>query len=867
MKRKTFKKSLAVILSLILTISVVVQNVSLVYGEEIVEPFEIITNAPGNFEKETFEIKNLYRVTSVRNIKDTNNETKITFNSIGNKVTIEVQGQNVDHISSGPNAGKYKYALEVKYTLNIAPKLEINNIDGKRYNADNSDPNKGGYIEINGTITDPNTDEKISLYYLVDEYSSNEAISTNSPSNNATPSISSTPTNTTSTSTPTISASGTPTVSSTPVPTPKPLNFQATKGSSQGKPFTITSNGSSVQFTCYIPIHSYSDGLHKINIWAEDEVHKKPENPMRVLTFINDKDNPKEPIIQGSPEKEYTQSVKVKISPPSPSSAIPENLTIFYCLKNENVCKKYTYGDEGFSVKENQTVIAACYDEFGKKSDIYEYQIKNIDTESPLKPSIKFTSETSVTDKITFIINHGIDKVKDLDTDKEINGPIKKSQYSYDEGKTWKDYNDTSSKEYAVILNTEKSGTFKIWAKTIDQAGNASEIYKSEDVTIKPPVAVTSPSPTGTQGTIITVPANVVPAALVSTSTPTPTNTPVQPTPTPSPIPVPADLGIFLTSAKTAYEENSTVAFSVYYTNKLDTPADKVVVKAQIPEKATVMDAAKGTVTGNTISWDLGTLKAKSTGEIIFKIKLGAADLSEVKMSAKASISSANQMKNADDDESTFNFIGFSKKIEGKPHMKFINGYETKEFKPENMVTRAEVAKILVTALSLGKGTDTGKKFKDVDKKHWAYDYIIAAVNNGLFSGYEDGTFLPNKAITRAELATALAKYLKLKNIEPVKYNFNDISKHWAKNYIEEIFRSKLIAGYSDGSFKPDAQIKRCECVTIIDRLLNRGPIKDADCGFIDVSKTHWAYGYIAEASIDHSYTRNTDGSETKKNK
>jgi hypothetical protein len=224
-------------------------------------------------------------------------------------------------------------------------------------------------------------------------------------------------------------------------------------------------------------------------------------------------------------------------------------------------------------------------------------------------------------------------------------------------------------------------------------------------------------------------------------------------------------------------------------------------------------------------------------------------------------------LKNMDDDQSVFNFIGFSRKIEGKPHVKFINGYETKEFKPENMITRAEVAKILVTALSLGKSTDTGKKFSDVDKKHWAYDYIITAVNNGLFSGYSDGTFLPNKAITRAELSTALAKYLKLNNIEPYKIHFNDINSHWAKNYIEEIFRSRLIEGYIDGSFKPDAQIKRCECVTIIDRLLNRGPLKDADCGFTDVNKSHWAYGYIAEGSIDHSYTRNSDGSETIKKK
>jgi hypothetical protein len=842
MKTKAFKKSLAVILSLILAMSVIIQNISLVYGDEVVKTKETkyLGNAehPVDFE---FEIEKNSEITSIESVKIPGNTSENIIEDVvinGNTVTGSVYGKNAEVVTNG-----YIYKFKINYNKNAAPVLSISEPPSniKRYNGFE-------YIEVKGSVNDPNK-EDIKLYYLINKYSSS---ATQSPVT----------TTLTTASTTTLLVSPTPTGLSTSVPTPTPKSFQEKPGESLEGPYTIKRVENITNFTCYLPLGDLDegDGLYELSIWAEDKLQKS--NVVN-RTFYRDTVRPANPEFNISPNDKYSKAVSVSIKyPTSSQSNIPEkNVKIYYKTSKENVCKLYT---ANFQITENMTVTAACYDEFGRKSSEQPCTIKNIDNTPPSKPRIAFKSETTVADKpIKFVINHGTDKVIDLKTGKEINGPVT-SKYSYDNGKTWFDYTDINSSIEAEISNTKKSGTFKIWAKTIDQAGNESESYKSEDVTIKSSTPVTSPSPTGSQGTI-TAPNNYVPAAPVST--PTPTSTPIGPTPTSTPIPVPVDLGVFLTSAKTAYEENSTVAFSVYYTNKLSTPADKVVVKAEIPQKATVVDTAKGTVTGNNIFWDIGTLNAKSAGEIIFKIKLGTADSSEVKMSSKVSISSANQMKNTDDDESTFNFISFSKKIEGKPHVKFINGYETKEFKPENMITRAEVAKILVTALSLGKGTDTGKKFTDVDKKHWAYDYIISAVNNGLFSGYSDGTFLPNKAITRAELSTALAKYLKLKNIEPYKFHFNDISKHWAKNYIEEIFRSKLIEGYSDGSFKPDAQIKRCECVTIIGRLLNRGPLKDADCGFIDVKKTHWAYGYIAEGSIDHSYTRNSDGSESKKSK
>ncbi len=855
MKSKTFRKSLAVVLSLILALSVIIQNVSLVYGEEIYKEWKTkylgVKDRPEDF---TFEIEDLLDVTKIESVKvpgKSSDNVILNEKVNGNTVSGSIYGDNAEVVDGG-----YIYKFKINYNKNTAPVLTISDPPTmiKRYDGYE-------YIEVKGSVTDPNN-QNIKLFYLINKA---QPQASQSP-------VVATPTNTSSTPT----TSVTPTTSATPTP----KSFQSVAGKDDGVPYTIEHKGGSSEFKCYLPIGDLTegDGLYNISIWANDGLKK---SNVVDRTFYRDTAKPTKPEINVNPNDKYSKKVNVNIVyPTSSQSSIPEKkirIEYDYITSKGSVYKSYTGNTTSFELDENlTTVTAACYDEFNRKSIERSYKIINIDNTPPSAPQIILKSDSTVTDKpIKFVINHGTDKVIDLNAYNnakeinEINGPVY-SKYSIDGGKTWDDYKDINSKFEAEISNTQKVGDFEIIAKTVDSVGNESIYSEPVKVTIKSTKPAPTPTPSNNSGSggggggYVYIPP-------VQSATPTP-STVIDPAstipkavPTPTPIPVPADLGVFLTSDKTAYEENSTVAFSVYYNNKLTTPAENVVIKAEIPQDTTVVDAAKGTVSGNTISWDIGSLNGKATGEIIFKIKLGTLSASEVAMSSKATISSANQMTNPDDDESTFNFIGFSKKIAGKPHTKFINGYENKQFRPENMITRAEVAKILVTALSLAKSKDTGKKFKDVDSKHWAYDYIVTAVNSGIFSGYSDGTFLPNKAITRAELSTALAKYLKLKNVEPSKVHFKDISAHWAKNYIEEIYRSKLIAGYSDGSFKPDAQIKRSECVTIICRLLNRGPLKDADSGFVDVNKSHWAYGYIAEGSLDHSYTRNSDGSETKK--
>lgn len=124
--------------------------------------------------------------------------------------------------------------------------------------------------------------------------------------------------------------------------------------------------------------------------------------------------------------------------------------------------------------------------------------------------------------------------------------------------------------------------------------------------------------------------------------------------------------------------------------------------------------------------------------------------------------------------------------------------------------------------------------------------------------GYPDGTFLPNKDITRAEMATIIAKFADLTDEE---LTFTDIEGHWAQDYIEHAAGNGWIAGYEDGTFKPESFINRAETVTMINRVLDRVPSKAENLlsgleVFSDCAAEDWFYCAIEEATNAHDYDR-----------
>lgn len=202
-------------------------------------------------------------------------------------------------------------------------------------------------------------------------------------------------------------------------------------------------------------------------------------------------------------------------------------------------------------------------------------------------------------------------------------------------------------------------------------------------------------------------------------------------------------------------------------------------------------------------------------------------------------------------------------------HKPYLSGYPGGLFKPENNITRAEAAVIFARLLDMEPETaPLGNKiaFSDVNEEHWSAWAIRCVTDEGLFSGYTDGTFMPDKSITRAEFATVVCNYLKNQGIIGDEiYNIDtlvDTKGHWAQGNIEILVSKGYIKGYPDNTFRPNANIKRAESVALINRALQRGPLYDAILDFTDVPNDYWAYKDIAEGVIHHRYRINEAGNE-----
>ena len=200
----------------------------------------------------------------------------------------------------------------------------------------------------------------------------------------------------------------------------------------------------------------------------------------------------------------------------------------------------------------------------------------------------------------------------------------------------------------------------------------------------------------------------------------------------------------------------------------------------------------------------------------------------------------------------------------------FISGYSDGTFKPENNMTRAEVAKIVSKAY--GKKSKKAE-FKDVPGGHWASEYIGALQDENIIQGYPDGTFRPENNITRAEYSKII-RLLSDKNFVE-SADFEDTGSHWAKKYIGELGHAGIVNGYGNGYFYPDNPINRAEAVVMMNRSLNNNEKKDTDNienPFSDIDNKHWAYDEIILSLEDNSSEdkeeeeTTQDNQETKEN-
>ncbi|OCT11310.1 hypothetical protein A8709_06445 [Paenibacillus pectinilyticus] len=187
-------------------------------------------------------------------------------------------------------------------------------------------------------------------------------------------------------------------------------------------------------------------------------------------------------------------------------------------------------------------------------------------------------------------------------------------------------------------------------------------------------------------------------------------------------------------------------------------------------------------------------------------------------------------------------------------HKKYIEGYPDETFKPSRSVSRQEVAAMLSRVYELLKSDSEQSSYSDVNKLNWSYDAINAVTKAGFMNGYPDGTFRPEQPITREEVAGIAARLKKLEG-QQGKDGFSDISGSWARDAINSARAAGILSGYADGTFLPKANTTRAEMVTVINRVTNRGPLSGvATPSWSDVGSYYWAYEDIEEASTDHQY-------------
>jgi hypothetical protein len=156
--------------------------------------------------------------------------------------------------------------------------------------------------------------------------------------------------------------------------------------------------------------------------------------------------------------------------------------------------------------------------------------------------------------------------------------------------------------------------------------------------------------------------------------------------------------------------------------------------------------------------------------------------------------------------------------------MGMVTGYPDGQFRPDASITRAELITILVRSKGLTIPASPAGLFNDT-KDHWAEKNIEAAAYAGITLGFPDGSFKPNQAVTRAEEATMLVRVMRMQPLQQTVPSFSDIGAgHWAFGNIEQAKAQGLISGYPDGTFRPDQSSTRAETATMIGRMLEKTP-------------------------------------------
>jgi hypothetical protein len=197
-------------------------------------------------------------------------------------------------------------------------------------------------------------------------------------------------------------------------------------------------------------------------------------------------------------------------------------------------------------------------------------------------------------------------------------------------------------------------------------------------------------------------------------------------------------------------------------------------------------------------------------------------------------------------------------------HIWFIRGYQDGTIRPDNNITRAEVAMVFFRLLrpELREVMIPPSPFPDALPTDWYGDAVSLLAHHGIILGYEDGTFRPNSRISRREFAAMMTRFDEL--VETDNNPFLDVhAGDWAHSYILSVTARGWFVGYNN-EFRPGEYLTRAELVTAVNRMLNRSilleDIPDDVLVFPDLDRSHWGFAALMEATHTHEFERLPDG-------
>ena len=210
-----------------------------------------------------------------------------------------------------------------------------------------------------------------------------------------------------------------------------------------------------------------------------------------------------------------------------------------------------------------------------------------------------------------------------------------------------------------------------------------------------------------------------------------------------------------------------------------------------------------------------------------------------------------------------------SDKLNTVDHTSYVQGYADGTVRPENQIRRSEIAVIFFRLLTddyRQQILSESNLYSDVSDGIWYNTAVSTLSGAGIIKGLSDGTFGGERPITRAQFAAIAARFDD-GAVDTSGISFSDTGGHWAEREIKRAAALGWVQGYADGSFRPEKLITRAEAITIINRMLGRDCLHEDS--FLDGMKTFsdnppskWYYEAVQEATNSHTFERDAGGYE-----